>query len=417
MDVGAPALEALGVTLKRNSRGAVLAGLLAGMGMLVSVGCGTNLLKYEKDESFKKIEDFESKVKIDIPADPDESSEAGAASSTSGIGADSTSGGGSKSPGVSEPRPAATPNPAELEAAAKVKAADALNKKAAPPKAPAKPAKPAAKAPPAKAAKTVKPKAGAAPSTPAPPARRQPELESEVGFEGRRPIKDPFRVGEKVVHQVHYFAVSAGQLTIEVKPFAQVNGRKSYHFAVGAKTSRWYSGIYSVDDRVSVLMDFETLVPSVYQLAVRETGQVKESRMLFQDGKAMFWERKVTEKHGEEENKKEWEILDYSQNVFSAAFYLRVFDWQVGQENAFRVADDGENLIFRGKAIRRERISTDAGDFNAIVIQPQIELKGKFKPVGDIFIWLSDDDRKFILKIESKIKIGTLVSEVIELKP
>lgn len=407
--MGSPALETLGVTLKRNSRGAVLAGILAGMGMLVASGCGSNLLKYEKDQSFKKIDDFESKVKIDIPADPEDSSETGAATSTSG---ESTSGAGSKSPKTSEPRPTATPNPAEIEAAAKVKAADARVAKKTPP-ATSKTKVPKT-AP--KSAKTSKAKGGAV-SAPAVPSRRQPELESEVGFEGRRPIKDPFRVGEKVVHQVHYFAVSAGQMTIEVKPFAQVNGKKSYHFGVGAKTSRWYSGIYSVDDKVSVLMDFETLVPSVYQLAVRETGQVKESRMLFQDGKAMFWERKVTEKHGEEENKKEWDILDYSQNVFSAAFYLRVFDWQVGQENAFRVADDGENLIFRGKAIRRERISTDAGDFNAIVIQPQIELKGKFKPVGDIFIWLSDDDRKFILKIESKIKIGTLVSEVIELKP
>lgn len=368
-------------------------------------GCGSNLLKYEKDEKFSKIDDFDSKVKIEIPGEPAAEPSAPTAEETS---SQAVTPAATPVPG---PRPTPTPNPAELELNARKKTTSKTPKVAKTPT-----PTPAKSAPPA-TPKTKKSKTQTKAEVAATPKRRQPELESDVGFDGRRPLKDPFRVGEKVVHQVHYFAVSAGQLTIEVKPFAQVNGRKSYHFGVGAKTSRWYSGIYSVDDKVSVLMDFETLVPTVYQLAVRETGQVKESRMLFQDGKATFWERKVTEKNGEEENKKEWEILDYSQNVFSAAFYLRVFDWQVGQENAFRVADDGENLIFRGKAIRRERISTDAGDFNAIVIQPQIELKGKFKPVGDIFIWLSDDDRKFILKIESKIKIGTLVSEVIELKP
>lgn len=410
--MGSSALETLGVTLNQicRRRGNLMASLLAGVCLVLASGCGSNLLKYQKDDKFKKIDDFDSKVKIDIPADPNDDAETGAATST--VGTEITSAAGSKNPTKSEPRPAPTPNPAEIEAAAKVKATDAKLH----PATNSKSSKASPKAKTSKVAKGSKTKGGAV-NAPVAPSRRQPELESEVGFDGRRPIKDPFRVGEKVVHQVHYFAVSAGQMTIEVKPFAQVNGKKSYHFGVGAKTSRWYSGIYSVDDKVSVLMDFETLVPSVYQLAVRETGQVKESRMLFQDGKAMFWERKVTDKHGEEENKKEWDILDYSQNVFSAAFYLRVFDWQVGQENAFRVADDGENLIFRGKAIRKEKISTDAGDFNAIVIQPQIELKGKFKPVGDIFIWLSDDDRKFILKIESKIKIGTLVSEVIELKP
>jgi hypothetical protein len=94
-----------------------------------------------------------------------------------------------------------------------------------------------------------------------------------------------------------------------------------------------------------------------------------------------------------------------------------VFQWEVGKENAFHVADDEKNLIFRAKAVRKEHISTDAGEFDAIVIRPEIELKGKFNPVGDNYIWLSDDDRKYILRIESKIKIGTLVSEVTEIHP
>ena len=37
-----------------------------------------------------------------------------------------------------------------------------------------------------------------------------------------------------------------------------------------------------------------------------------------------------------------------------------------------------------------------------------------FKPVGDIFFWLTDDEQKLIVKIEAKIKIGTLVLEADE---
>jgi hypothetical protein len=249
--------------------------------------------------------------------------------------------------------------------------------------------------------------------------KRQPELESDIGFMGRRPNKDPFRVGEKVVHSVRYFKVNAGKLTMEVKPFVQVNGRPSYSFNYHIETSSFYSTFYSVDDRAVTLMDFESMVPNVFTLHVRETGQIRESRAYFdrQKGMAQYWERKVTEKDGEEEKKYHWDIPDYSQNVFSSAFYMRVFQWKVGEEHSFRVADSGENLIFRAKAIRAEKISVEAGDFNAIVIKPEIELKGKFKPVGDIYIWLSDDDRKYILKIESKIKIGTLVSEAISIEP
>ena len=100
------------------------------------------------------------------------------------------------------------------------------------------------------------------------------------------------------------------------------------------------------------------------------------------------------------------------------ALVVGLWDDRFGmQPSDGRVADAGENIVFRGKAIRKEKIETEVGDFDAIVIKPEITVKGIFKPIGDIYFWLSDDDRKFILRIESSIKIGTIVSEVVKLKP
>lgn len=349
------------------------------LGLLTS--CGSKYLKYDKESDLKDMKEFNQKVDIVIPEEPTDAA-------------------------------AVAPGPVVEEA--KTTSATTTT-----PQVPAveskKTGRSKAKVSKLKAPRSLKGKTGTA--KPVGPTRRQPELESDQGFEGRRPLRDPFRVGEKVVHKVHYYSVSAGSLDMQVKPFAQVNGRKAYNFNINIKTSNWYSSIYSVDDRMTTLVDFETMVPWVFQLHVRETGQLRESRMLFDKNQATFWERKVTKKDGEEEKKLNWEILDYSQNIFSGIFYMRTFQWPLGVENAFRVADNGKNMIFRGKAIRKEKLSTDIGDFDSIVVQPQIELAGKFEPVGDIFIWLSDDDRKFILRIEAKIKIGTLVSEVIELKP
>jgi hypothetical protein len=338
--------------------------------------CASKVLKYEKAEELKQNQEFEQKVKIvEVPGQPADSEakpEAGTSAETS-------------TPAAPAPAPAPTP---------------------------AKHAKGAAK--PKVSKKTAKKK-----NEVQAPQRRQPELESDVGFEGRRPLKDPFRVGEKVVHSVNYFKMSAGTLTLETRPFVEVNGRKNYQFRTSIRTSSFFESFYAVDDHVDVLMDFEQMIPSVFTLHVKETSQLKEAQMLFdhQKNQATYWEKKVTDKSGEETKKLQWEIMPYAQNVFSAAFYMRAFQWEVGKENAFAVADDEKNLIFRAKAIRKERISTDAGEFDAIVIRPEIELKGKFNPVGDNYIWLSDDDRHYILRIESKIKIGTLVSEVVQIKP
>lgn len=340
--------------------------LLAILMTMIFVACASKVLKYDKAEELKKNEEFDKKVKIvEVPPPAETPTE------------------------VAATEPTLTTLPGDKSKAVKPKSSVA------------KPAK--------------KTKAGKAATA----SRRQPEIESDIGFDGRRPIVDPFRVGEKVVHSVNYFKMSAGTLTLEVRPFAEVNGKKNYQFRTSIKTSSFFSSFYAVDDYVDVLMDFEDLIPSVFTLHVKETSQLKEAQMYFDQKahKATYWEKKVTEKSGEENKKLSWEINPYSQNVFSAVFYMRTFKWEVGKENSFYVADDEKNLTFKAKAIRKERISTNAGEFDAIVIRPEIELKGKFNPVGDNYIWLSDDDRKYILRIESKIKIGTLVSEVVEIKP
>lgn len=360
MDVDTQKMEKVGITQQHG----ILKLLIAVFALLFSFSCANKILKIKDPETLEKNEEFEKTVKIEeVPVVPVVSDKSGTENT--------------ESSNESKPR------------IKKIK-------------------------------KTKKDSAGKLKRTVVDEVktqRRQPELESDVGFQGRRPIKDPFRIGETVKHKVKYFKMSAGDLTLQVKPLVNVNGVKSYQFMTAIKTSSFFESFYSVDDYVVTLVDFENLVPNAFTLHVKETGQVKEARSFFDhvNNKATYWQKKVTEKNGVEEKKIEWEILPYAQNVFSAVFYMRNFQWDVGVENAFVVADDEKNLVFKAKGIRKEVLSTDAGEFQTIVIKPEITLKDKFQPVGDIFIWLSDDDRKFILRIEAKIKIGTLVSEVYEL--
>lgn len=253
----------------------------------------------------------------------------------------------------------------------------------------------------------------ATPSTP----RRLPEYESSVGFPpgSRRPYKDPFRVGEKVTLLVSYFKAKAGEMTLEVKPFVEVNGHKSYRWYTSLKTIGVFSSFYSVDDWSDTMADYETLVPSVFNLNVRESSQLKQAKGYFdnQSLKARYYEKKYTEKKGQEEKRQEWITLPFSQNVFSAAFYMRTFTYEVGKEYGFNVADDEKNVMFRAKCLRKEKIENDAGTFDTIVIQPNFEINGVFKPMGEILFWLTDDDRKFLVRIESDIKIGTIIADAI----
>ena len=68
------------------------------------------------------------------------------------------------------------------------------------------------------------------------------------------------------------------------------------------------------------------------------------------------------------------------------------------------------------KVLRKETIYTKAGRFKTFVVKPSVDVDGKFKPTGENFLWLTADDRKFIVKLESKIKIGSIVGEVQKIK-
>ena len=263
----------------------------------------------------------------------------------------------------------------------------------------------------AKTSKKSKKSEGTAVST---ASGRQPELEDGEGFTGRRPNQDPFRTGEKLTFGISYFRVVAGDLTLQVMPFVEVNGVKSYHFRIHVKSNDFFSKMYAVDDVADTYVDYEQLRPFSHTIDVKEAKQLASIRSVYDwnTGKGSYWHKKITKDKGEEKKEYSWDLAPYSQNVVSAIFYLRNFTLRPGKKVAFNMADEDKNLIFRGEVIRKEKLDTDAGEFNTLVIKPQFEVDGLFKPVGDILIWMTDDDRKLIVSIESKIRIGTLVARL-----
>ncbi len=249
--------------------------------------------------------------------------------------------------------------------------------------------------------------------------KRQPEVEDSEGFDNhRRPTIDPFKVGEKVVHRVSYLGANAGTISFIVKPFASLNGRKNYNFFMDLKSSSFFTRVFAVDDQIQTYVDYETLEPGAYKLDIRDSNQVKEARSYFdfENLRADYWEHRYTEKGGHQEKKLNWAILPFSQNPFSAIFYMRVFRWRTDKEYSFRVADDEKNVVFKAKVLEKEKITTEAGEFDAIKLKAEVTARGNLAKASDFYMWISDDDRKFVLRIEFKLPVGSLLSEVVEIR-
>jgi len=203
-------------------------------------------------------------------------------------------------------------------------------------------------------------------------------------------------------------------MEIGVKNMVEVNGEKAYNLEVHAQSNSFFSHVYGVDDTAVTYLTYDNLIPVNLQITIKESKQLAEARTFFdwKSLKASYWQKRITKDHGEESKKLDWNIQAYSQNVISAVYYLRTFQYAVGKKLAFRVADEGKNIVFSGEVLRKEKLSTDIGELDTIVVKPHITVDGAFTPVGDVLVWLTDDDRKFLVRLETKIKIGTIVAKL-----
>ena len=249
--------------------------------------------------------------------------------------------------------------------------------------------------------------------------KHQPAMEDGEGFTGRRPKVDPFVANEELIYAVSYFAIEGGRFTMKTHPFVEVNGRKSYRFTFHARSSSTFSLFYAVDDMAEFFMDYEDLVPYSYTIKAKESKQVRDVKSFFnwKTLQAKTWDKKIKKGKGPEEKIYEWEILPYSQNVFSAVYYMRTFQYTVGKEISMRVGHEGKNIIMTAKILREEKLNTGAGTFDTFVIKPEFEIDGVFKPVGDVFMWITNDQYHRIARIESKIKIGKVVVNLQKISP
>jgi len=92
----------------------------------------------------------------------------------------------------------------------------------------------------------------------------------------------------------------------------------------------------------------------------------------------------------------------------SFLYFLRTLPLTVGQTYSFDRYFRPDRNPVRITVVRKERITVPAGTFDAIVLRPTIKTKGIFSEDGHAEIWLSDDDRRIMLQLKSKLSFGSL---------
>ncbi len=226
-----------------------------------------------------------------------------------------------------------------------------------------------------------------------PPGAAQTAVASTV-----KRAKVPFGPGERMEYDVKFGAIRVGQAHMEVVALDNLRGRPAWH------TAFWVQGgnfLYRVNDVYESWMDAETLSSLRFVQELEEGGKDIERRFEIYPERAIFVQ---TSKKPPKEEKSVSQPLDDG----SFLYFIRTIPLEVGQTYSFDRYFRPDRNPVRIRVLRKERVKVPAGTFDAIVIQPMIKTKGIFSENGHAEIWLSDDDKRIMLQLKSKLSFGSL---------
>ena len=208
-----------------------------------------------------------------------------------------------------------------------------------------------------------------------------------------------FGVGEKLVYAIKYFNVTAGFGTLEVKEITTINGRQAYHIVAEARTAPFFENFHRVRDTIESYMDVLGLFSHKYSKNLEE-GKYKKSEFI-----NFYPQRRIAIKRSGEQ----YVVPAYVQDVLSEMYFFRTMDINGKNEVVIDVcADDGKAYEVAVKKIGYERVSTDAGDFDCVVIKPMLKFEGIFQQKGEITIWMTNDENRIPVLVKSNIIIGSI---------
>jgi hypothetical protein len=208
----------------------------------------------------------------------------------------------------------------------------------------------------------------------------------------------PFRVGEKMTYQAKLNFVNAGTATMSVEGIEAIRGRPAYHT------------VFDVRGRVlmfHVNNHYESWFDTASLVSLHHVQHIDESKNNTDRVYDFYPERKVYVRNGVE-NPSVAEPLDEG----SFVYFMRSVPLEVGQTYEFnRYYHPDRNPVVI-QVVRKERIKVPAGEFDAIVVKPIIKSKGLFSESGQAEVWFSDDSSRTLLKLKSKLSVGTLYLEL-----
>ncbi len=212
-----------------------------------------------------------------------------------------------------------------------------------------------------------------------------------------------FSTNENISYVVFYNAlgiyVNAGNANFTTS-LTRINNKPAYQVVGTGKTNSKYDWIFKVRDRYESIIDTGTLRPYKFIRNIEEGGFKKYENVTFNQNTNTA----IT-------NDGVFKVPGCVQDVLSAIYYARNIDFEKykdGDKIPFDMFIDNEVFHMYIRYLGTETIKTRYGKFNTYKFKPLL-VKGTIFEGGEkMTVWVTRDQNKVPVRIESPIVIGTV---------
>lgn len=219
----------------------------------------------------------------------------------------------------------------------------------------------------------------------------------QAPFRQRNNAEQVWQSGETLTYNLTWLRVIGGSATFTIGPVA---GEPRLRITCLAQSSAFF--FLKVRDEIESIVDRDTFSTLRYRKTLNERGRTKSEETTIDQAKKI-----ATRKE------KEIAVPSPVYDPFSLIYHIRTLDLSPGRIHHFSVIADGKVYLVETTVDHRESITTDAGTFACVVVEPKLRGGGIFRDEDSrLLIWYSDDDRHVPVRIRSDVRFGTITASL-----
>ena len=229
----------------------------------------------------------------------------------------------------------------------------------------------------------------------------------------------PFKVGETLTYEINFskliFSGTIGELKLWVSKPTEAEKADLIELRAEAVSKGFFPKLFGlkVRDRFHSIVSTDDLGLHSSTKHIEEGEVRREQKSVFnrEAGRVTYIDKDLSKKTGEAKVK-EASSPSWIQDILSATYFVRTQRLNQGDVIQVPISDAGEVYNIEVVVGKREEVKVDAGKFKTIMLDAKV-FNGRYvKRNGQMFIWVTDDERRTPVRAKIKTSGATVTIDL-----